>query len=166
MATINAVNTSLSGQSGTGSFAGTTSPTFVTPTLGAALATSINFGGLTLSNYSTGGWTPIDASGASLSLTASGAYIRIGNIVVATCIVTYPATANGSSAAIGGLPFATPNSNAYQAGTVIYASAPTLSYCATTANTTTFGLATSAGGAVVNSVMSGTTSQFEFIYQF
>ena len=34
MTTINAVGTSLSGQSGTGSFAGTTSPTFVTPALG------------------------------------------------------------------------------------------------------------------------------------
>ena len=34
MTTINAVGTTLSGQSGTGAFAGTTSPTFVTPTLG------------------------------------------------------------------------------------------------------------------------------------
>lgn len=34
MTTINSVNTTLSGQSGTGSFAGTTSPTFVTPALG------------------------------------------------------------------------------------------------------------------------------------
>jgi hypothetical protein len=43
MTTINAVNLSLSGQSGTGSFAGTTSPTLVTPTLGAAAATSLAF---------------------------------------------------------------------------------------------------------------------------
>lgn len=34
MATQNSVNTSLSGQSGTGAFAGTTSPSFVTPSLG------------------------------------------------------------------------------------------------------------------------------------
>src|SRR6267142_1705933 len=34
MATNNAVNTSLSGQSGTGAFAGTNSPTFTTPGLG------------------------------------------------------------------------------------------------------------------------------------
>lgn len=34
MATNNAVNTNLSGQTGTGSFAGSTSPTFVTPILG------------------------------------------------------------------------------------------------------------------------------------
>ena len=34
MATINAVGTTLSGQSGTGSFAGTNSPAFTTPSLG------------------------------------------------------------------------------------------------------------------------------------
>lgn len=44
MATNNGVNTTLSGQSGTGSFAGTTSPTFVTPTLGAATGTSLTLG--------------------------------------------------------------------------------------------------------------------------
>ncbi len=42
MATNNSVNVGLSGASGTGSFAGTTSPTFVTPTLGVATATSYN----------------------------------------------------------------------------------------------------------------------------
>lgn len=43
MATNNAVNTSLSGQTGTGNFVGATSPTLVTPTLGAATATSLAF---------------------------------------------------------------------------------------------------------------------------
>lgn len=43
MTTNNAVNTSLSGQTGTGSFAGSTSPTFITPTLGAASGTSLAF---------------------------------------------------------------------------------------------------------------------------
>lgn len=43
MATNNAVNTSLSGQTGTGSFAGSISPTFTTPTLGVATATSLGF---------------------------------------------------------------------------------------------------------------------------
>ncbi len=42
MATNNAVNTTLSGQSGTGSFAGSTSPSFTTPILGVATATSVN----------------------------------------------------------------------------------------------------------------------------
>lgn len=43
MATMNSVNTSFSGQMGTGSFVGSTSPTLVTPTLGVASATSIAF---------------------------------------------------------------------------------------------------------------------------
>lgn len=42
MATQNGLNLSLSGQSGTGTFAGNTSPTFVTPTLGVAAATTVN----------------------------------------------------------------------------------------------------------------------------
>lgn len=42
MATNNALNTSLSGQSGTGAFAGTISPVFTTPSLNVASASSIN----------------------------------------------------------------------------------------------------------------------------
>ena len=45
MSTINSVGNGLAGASGTGSFAGTTSPTFVTPTLGAATATSVKYSG-------------------------------------------------------------------------------------------------------------------------
>ena len=43
MTTINSVGTGLSGASGSGSFVGSTSPTLVTPTLGAATATSVAF---------------------------------------------------------------------------------------------------------------------------
>lgn len=43
MATQNSVDTSLAGQTGTGSFVGSTSPTLVTPTIGAATATSLTF---------------------------------------------------------------------------------------------------------------------------
>jgi hypothetical protein len=47
MATRNTVDTSLAGQTGTGNFVGSTSPTFVTPVLGAAAATSIAFSSTT-----------------------------------------------------------------------------------------------------------------------
>lgn len=43
MATNNALNVGLSGSTGTGNFVGVTSPTFVTPTIGAATATSLAF---------------------------------------------------------------------------------------------------------------------------
>lgn len=42
MGTVNSVGNSLTGSTGSGAFVGATSPTLVTPTLGAALATSIN----------------------------------------------------------------------------------------------------------------------------
>jgi len=47
MATNNAVNTSLASQTGTGTFVGSTSPTLVTPILGAASATSLAFSSTT-----------------------------------------------------------------------------------------------------------------------
>lgn len=47
MATMNSVNTNLSGQTGTGSFVGSTSPTLVTPVLGISSATSLSFSSTT-----------------------------------------------------------------------------------------------------------------------
>lgn len=43
MTTINSVGVNLSGQTGTGNFVGSTSPTLITPVLGAASATSVTF---------------------------------------------------------------------------------------------------------------------------
>lgn len=55
MATQNSVNTGLSGSSGTGSFAGTTSPTFVTPVLGTPTSgTLTNCTGLPVAGGGTG----------------------------------------------------------------------------------------------------------------
>ena len=52
-------------------------------------------------------WTPTDASGAGLSFTVLGArYSKNGKIVVAWFRLTYPATANGATASVGGLPTA------------------------------------------------------------
>ena len=51
-------------------------------------------------------WTPTDASGAALSLTVTDAlYIVRGRKVFAEFNITYPSTANGSVAKLGGLPF-------------------------------------------------------------
>ena len=58
-------------------------------------------------DYEEGTWTPVDASGAGLSFTTSNThYTKIGNMVMVTGVVTYPATADASAAAIGGLPYA------------------------------------------------------------
>lgn len=60
----------------------------------------------TLDDYEEGTWTPSDVSGAGLSLTVTSAvYTKIGRVVVVQARITWPANANGSTAAVGGLPF-------------------------------------------------------------
>lgn len=57
-------------------------------------------------------WTPSDQSGASLSFASvSTKYTKIGNMVCIYGTWTYPATADGSIAIVGGLPNAVPNQN-------------------------------------------------------
>ena len=56
--------------------------------------------------YQEGTWTPVDDSGAALSLTVNEArYIKNGDMITASFNITYPATADGTQAKIGGLPF-------------------------------------------------------------
>ena len=112
MTTINAVDTSLSGQTGTGNFVGANTPTLITPVLGAATATSVNFGGSTLSNYvSETSWTPVFTFGTPGDLSVSyatqtGIYTRIGSIVFykfsLVCTPTF--TTSSGNLKITGLP--------------------------------------------------------------
>ena len=94
MATNNAVNTSLSGQTGTVAFVGSTTPTLVTPILGVATATSINKVAFTA-----------PATGATLaladgsSLTTVGAFASTFTMTGATG-VTFPTS--GTLATTGG----------------------------------------------------------------
>lgn len=63
--------------------------------------------------YETGTWIPADGSGAGLALTVAAAtYVKIGKMVYATFAVTYPATANGATARVGGLPYTSQNAAA------------------------------------------------------
>jgi len=106
---------------GTGNIALTTSATFITPILGVAAATSINFGGSALSAYvSVGSWTPTFtfATPGNLSVvytTATGNYTQIGSIVfvnfVLECSATF-STASGN-AYIQGLPFSANNTRSF-----------------------------------------------------
>jgi hypothetical protein len=53
-----------------------------------------------------GSFTPVDASAAALVFsTATGTYAKVGRLVFFALQVVYPATANGSQALIGGLPY-------------------------------------------------------------
>lgn len=59
-----------------------------------------------LDDYEEGAWTPIDSSGAGLSLTVANAtYVKVGRLVTANFAIVYPATANPATARVGGLPF-------------------------------------------------------------
>lgn len=142
---------------------GTTLPSGLT--YGAINATSINFGGSTLSVYATGSWTPIDGSGASLTFsTAIGSYTKIGNVVVASCEVIYPVTVSGANAVVGGLPFTTNSSLANQGGSVQYCTASTVVKISTSASSTVINLYNAAQAAILNSALSGGTILMQVIY--
>jgi hypothetical protein len=62
----------------------------------------------TLDDYEEGTWTPIDNSGAGLSFSNTSGncfYTKVGRTVTVTFRLTYPSTASGSAAVVGGLPF-------------------------------------------------------------
>lgn len=156
--------TSIASQTGTGTkFVVDTSPQLITPALGAATATSINFGQTTLNYYGQGTWTPIDSSGASLSLTVTNAtYTRIGRMVFVRMQIAYPVTADASAALIGGLPF----TNA------MYNSAPIYSNAAAGAVTalfnpgaTTFAPANTTGTNLTNVQMSAASVVVSAVFE-
>ncbi len=114
MAIINPIGNALTGITGSGNFVGSNSPTLVTPNLGVASATSINFGGNALSNYiSESTWTatftfatPGDLSVVYVAQT--GYYTRIGSVVYYQCVFACTPTFTTASGnmIIGGLPLA------------------------------------------------------------
>jgi hypothetical protein len=116
--TNNEVNVTLSGQTGTGTFVGSNSPTFVTPTLGVSSATSINFGGGALNSYvpiST--WTPVFTFATLGNLTVSyavqtGYYLQTGGVVFIQFSLEFTPTftTSASFAQITGIPI-TANAN-------------------------------------------------------
>lgn len=98
-----------------------------------------------------GDWTPLDASGAGLSLTVSYArWIRMNRMVTAWFDLAYPTTANGSNALLGGLPF--PAQDAHPL-LISYTNASTLARGATFGDEVA--LYQSSGAAVANSALSG-----------
>jgi hypothetical protein len=98
-----------------------TSPTLVTPTLGAALATSIKFGsGSVLSSYEEGTFTPVyQTSGTAATITYAvqvGNYVKIGRMVYFSVeLLTTAITGGTGDLYLGGLPFAI-GSGRYNAG--------------------------------------------------
>lgn len=112
-----------------------------------------SFSGLT---ESSGSWTPIDASGDGLSLTITDAkWTRQGNIVDAAFRLAYPATASGTPATIGGLPFTSANRQGHPVTALLNNASLNLNAWVNT-NATTFGLYVSGSFSLTaNSSLSG-----------
>lgn len=123
MTTNNIINVPLSGSTGTGNFVGANTPTLITPALGVATATSINFGGSALSRYAaTVSSSPsiTFATPGDLSVSyavQNGFYSVVGNIVVYSFQVSFTPTYTTASGniQITGLPFAAASTNSYGA---------------------------------------------------
>lgn len=88
------------------------SPTLVTPTLGAALATSIKLGaGTVLSSYEEGTWTPTNIGGSLVvvgAFSSNGTYTKIGKLITVQGTLngtTSVSISGGANVVCGGLPF-------------------------------------------------------------
>jgi len=60
----------------------------------------------TMADYEEGTWTPTDGSGAGISLSGGGHYVKIGRLVYASFNISYASNSNGTANQITGLPFA------------------------------------------------------------
>lgn len=96
----------LTPTTGTGSVVLATSPTLVTPTLGAANATSVNFGGNALNAYTVSSFTATATAGWTTTPTAAVKYTLIGNMVTMDWPNTMSGTSNATNATFSGIPVA------------------------------------------------------------
>lgn len=123
----------------------------------------------TLDDYEEGQWTPTDQSGAGLSLTITASncvYTKIGRLVIVSYMITYPSTANGSNAVIGGLPFAPLTTGNAVFGGQFFISTEATAVIAQVFNdgSTKFNVLTAAAGAVTNATMSTDTIRGTIVY--
>lgn len=115
----------------------------------------------TLDDYEEGTWTPSDQSGAALTFTSpAGDYEKIGRQVTMRGSLTYPVTADGSNATIGGFPFTVANTEPARQAFVTSSSETTVRYFLPTASATTGTVRAAAAAAITNVTMS--TDNFYF----
>jgi hypothetical protein len=113
-------------------------------------------------------WTPVDVSGASLSFTSvTGTYLVVGRLVFAWGALTYPATASGANAAIGGLPLKVKAETAARGGGIMgNTTETTAARIVPVGGDTYVNIATNAGALITNATMSGDTVVFCAIYPY
>lgn len=103
--------TAVTGETGSGALVFATSPTLVTPALGAATATSIN--GATIDNLAWTSYTPTvtSASGTLTSASATGRYKQLGKTIFLEVDATVTTAGTGSGGLRVTLPFASASFN-------------------------------------------------------
>lgn len=121
----------------------------------------------TFDDYEEGSWTPADGSGAALALTTvEGQYVKLGQLVVASCTLTYPATGSGASAVISGLPFTAQNStNNMYGATINFGNASVTFTGLVVKNTATIAFFDNAGTAKTNANLTTATIRMTVIYR-
>jgi hypothetical protein len=119
----------------------------------------------TLDNYEEGTWTATDGSGASLSLTLEeNTYVKIGRLVTAHMIVTFPTTSDSNLATLT-LPFTAESIGSSAGGVVLeqnITSSHTFTACVNGSNALIFRLAGVTGQTNVN--LSGKKLRFAITY--
>jgi hypothetical protein len=123
--------------------------------------------GYAINNFTASGlWTPVDASGAGLTLSIQDAYwYRIGDLIQAFGQFVYPVTADGAGATISGLPFTLPTAGeSLRQGNVSYSTAGELIYARPTLNSTAVIWRKADGTQFTNAELSGIAINFEIRY--
>ena len=136
----------------------------VAPGTGVATALGVATnatGGVILTTVAPTSWTPTDQSGASLTFTAvSAQYCQYGNIVIVYGTLTYPTTADGSSAKIS-LPVAVPN----QPYASVFGTADGQGhFIKTVINSSTASIQSAGGALTTNAVLSTKIINFFIVY--
>jgi hypothetical protein len=119
--------------------------------------------GNTLDDYEIGTWTVTDTSGAGLSITNNFTfYTKIGDLIYASCDISYPTTANATSAAFS-LPFAGRN---YANGFVGFTSYSTSAiYLESLNNSANMTISNSSFAALTNANFSAKRLIATFVYK-
>lgn len=110
-----------------------------------------------LDDYEEGTWTPVDASGtlgAPLAF-AAGNYSKIGRMVFASFMITYPASVDPGNATIGGLPFSSMGGNQTGGSAITYTDFGAFISVLNGAGASTMLLCNASGAVLTNANMSG-----------
>lgn len=110
-----------------------------------------------LDDYEEGTWTPVDASGtlgAPLAF-AAGNYSKIGRMVFASFMITYPATVDTGNASVGGLPFSSMSGNQTGGSAITYTDFGAFISVINSPGASTMLLCNASGAVLTNANMSG-----------